>query len=73
MEENRRHSHYTHFHAIDPSTGKPTYLYFLASWMTLFPCFWWSFAVGKTPIPKIGMEADFWKTAPQKAFSNINE
>jgi len=27
--------------------------------MGLFPCFRWSFANGKTPIPKIGMEADF--------------
>jgi hypothetical protein len=27
--------------------------------MALFPCFRWSFAVGKTPILKIGMEADF--------------
>jgi len=31
----------------------------LVPWMALFPCFRWSFAVGKTPIPKIGMEADF--------------
>jgi len=27
--------------------------------MALFPCFRRSFANGKTPIPKIGMEADF--------------
>ena len=31
---------------------------FFAPWRALFPCFRWSFANGKTPIPRIGMEAD---------------
>ena len=37
--------------------------------MALFPCFRWSFAKGKTPIPKIGMEADFREQAQQGFFT----
>jgi len=53
------YSSYKYSSQLTNSEVNSLYSHFSAPWMALFPCFRWSFANGKTPIPKIGMEADF--------------